>query len=148
MDRTIGERNLTTPRGLLAQLVALTIVAIVRTSPTTSCLPDLAHERATSPLFKASAFAFRSFPLLIRLPSAFAPLGNKRHHLWMARAHYQLPWADWRGFKRVCHSIDSGTRARHDSKEDRMHSTAQGSHSVRDSRGNRNEINEMQESLV
>ena len=33
-----------------------------------------------SPLFKASAFAFRSFPLLIRLPSAFAPLGNKRHH--------------------------------------------------------------------
>ena len=50
------------------------------TSPTTSFLPDLAHERATSPLFKASAFAFRSFPLLIRLPSAFAPLGNKRHH--------------------------------------------------------------------
>ena len=49
-------------------------------SPTTSFLPDLAHERATSPLFKASAFAFRSFPLLIRLPSAFAPLGNKRHH--------------------------------------------------------------------
>ena len=38
------------------------------------------HERATSPLLKASAFAFRSFPLLIRLPSAFAPLGNKRHH--------------------------------------------------------------------
>ena len=38
------------------------------------------HERATSPLFKASAFAFRSFPLLICLPSAFAPLGNKRHH--------------------------------------------------------------------
>ena len=31
-----------------------------------------------SPLFKASAFAFRSFPLLICLPSAFAPLGNKR----------------------------------------------------------------------
>ena len=31
-------------------------------------------------LFKASAFAFRSFPLLICLPSAFAPLGNKRHH--------------------------------------------------------------------
>ena len=31
-------------------------------------------------IFKASAFAFRSFPLLIRLPSAFAPLGNKRHH--------------------------------------------------------------------
>ena len=48
--------------------------------PTTSFLPDLAHERATSPLFKASAFAFRSFPLLICLPSAFAPLGNKRHH--------------------------------------------------------------------
>ena len=24
--------------------------------------------------------AFRSFPLLICLPSAFAPLGNKRHH--------------------------------------------------------------------
>ena len=56
------------------------IVAIVRISPTTSFLPDLAHERATSPLFKASAFAFRSFPLLIRLPSAFAPLSNKRHH--------------------------------------------------------------------
>ena len=54
------------------------IVAIVRNSPTTSFLPDPAHERATSPLFKASAFAFRSFPLLIRLPSAFAPLGNKR----------------------------------------------------------------------
>ena len=49
------------------------------TSPTASFLPDLAHERATSPLFKASAFAFRSFPLLIRLPLAFAPLGNKRH---------------------------------------------------------------------
>ena len=56
------------------------IVAIVRISPTTSFLPDLAHERATSPLFKASAFAFRSFPLLIRLPLAFAPLGNKGHH--------------------------------------------------------------------
>ena len=40
----------------------------------------LAHERATSPLFQASAFAFRSFPLLLRLPLAFAPSGNKRHH--------------------------------------------------------------------
>ena len=48
--------------------------------PKSSFLPDLAHERATSPLFKASAFAFRSFPLLLCLPSAFAPLGNKRHH--------------------------------------------------------------------
>ena len=38
------------------------------------------HERATSPLFQASAFAFRSFPLLLRLPLAFAPPGNKRHH--------------------------------------------------------------------
>ena len=43
-------------------------------------LPVLAHERATSPLFQASAFAFRSFPLLLRLPLAFAPSGNKRHH--------------------------------------------------------------------
>jgi len=57
------------------------------TSPTTSFLPDLAHERATGPLFKASAFAFRSFPLLICLPSAFAPLGNKRHH------HHLVGWA-------------------------------------------------------
>ena len=52
----------------------------MRNSPTTSFLPDLAHERATSPLFQASAFAFRSFTLLTRIPSAFAPLGNKRHH--------------------------------------------------------------------
>ena len=39
----------------------------------TSFLPDLAHERATSPLFKASAFAFRSFPLLIHLPRPSPP---------------------------------------------------------------------------
>ena len=31
----------------------------------------------------ASAFAFRSFPLLIRLPLAFAPLSNKRHHFYI-----------------------------------------------------------------
>ena len=33
-----------------------------------------------APFLQASAFAFRSFPLLLRLPLAFAPLGNKRHH--------------------------------------------------------------------
>ena len=33
-----------------------------------------------APFLQASAFAFRSFPLLFRLPLAFAPLGNKRHH--------------------------------------------------------------------
>ena len=33
-----------------------------------------------APSLQASAFAFRSFPLLFRLPLAFAPLGNKRHH--------------------------------------------------------------------
>ena len=31
-------------------------------------------------LFQASAFAFRSFPLLLRPPLAFAPSSNKRHH--------------------------------------------------------------------
>ena len=50
------------------------------TSLTTSFLPVLAHERATSPLSQASAFAFRSFPLLLRPPLAFAPSGNKRLH--------------------------------------------------------------------
>ena len=54
------------------------IISMPLTSPTTSFLPDLAHERATSPLFRASAFAFRSFTLFTRIPSAFAPLGNKR----------------------------------------------------------------------
>ena len=33
-----------------------------------------------APFLQASTFAFRSFPLLFRLPLAFAPLGNKRHH--------------------------------------------------------------------
>ena len=33
-----------------------------------------------APFLQASAFAFRSFPLLFRLPLAFAPSGNKRHH--------------------------------------------------------------------
>ena len=57
------------------------IISMPLASPTTSfCLPDLAHERATSPLSSASAFAFRSFTLFTRIPSAFAPLGNKRHH--------------------------------------------------------------------
>ena len=42
-------------------------------SPTTSFLPALAHERATSSLFRASAFAFRSFTLFTRIPS-----GNKQ----------------------------------------------------------------------
>ena len=50
-------------------------------SPTTSFLPTLAHERATSPLFRASAFAFRSFSVFILIFSAFAPSGNRRHHL-------------------------------------------------------------------
>ena len=50
------------------------------TSSLPKSLPVLAHERATSPLFQASAFAFRSFPLLLRLPLAFAPSGNKRLH--------------------------------------------------------------------
>ena len=54
--------------------------AMPLTSLITSFLPVLAHERATSTLFQASAFAFRSFPLLLRLPLAFAPSGNKRHH--------------------------------------------------------------------
>ena len=36
---------------------------------------------------QASAFAFRSFPLLLRLPLAFAPSGNKRHH-----HHVGLGW--------------------------------------------------------
>ena len=73
--------NLLTPLSL-APLPAIStpIISMPLTSPTTSFLPDLAHERATSPLFKASAFAFRSFTLLIRLPSAFAPLGDKRRH--------------------------------------------------------------------
>ena len=68
------------------------IISMPLTSPTTSFLPDLAHERATSPLFKASAFAFRSFPLLIRLPSAFAPLGNKRHHHLTKVMHTDFCW--------------------------------------------------------
>ena len=41
-----------------------------------------------APFLQASAFAFRSFPLLFRLPLAFAPLGNKRHH------HRPLPCVD------------------------------------------------------
>ena len=49
------------------------IISMPLTSPTTSFLPDLAHERATSPLFQASAFAFRSFPLLIHLPRPSPP---------------------------------------------------------------------------
>ena len=43
------------------------------------------------PLFKAPAFAFRSFTLLIRIPSAFAPLGNKRHH-HLFLSLLLLPW--------------------------------------------------------
>ena len=39
----------------------------------TSSRESLAHERATSPLFQASAFAFRSFPLLIHLPRPSPP---------------------------------------------------------------------------
>ena len=31
-------------------------------------------------LFQATAFAFRSFPPLLRPPLAFAPSSNKRHH--------------------------------------------------------------------
>ena len=37
-----------------------------------------------APFLQASAFAFRSFPLLLRLTLAFAPLGNKRHHHHLA----------------------------------------------------------------
>ena len=59
---------------------SMLIFSMPLTSLTTSSLPVLAHERATSPLFQASAFPFRSFPLLLRLPLAFAPSGNKRHH--------------------------------------------------------------------
>ena len=56
------------------------IFSMPLTSRTTSSLPVLAHERATSPLFQATAFAFRSFPPLLRPPLAFAPSSNKRHH--------------------------------------------------------------------
>ena len=59
---------------------SMLIFSMPLTSLTTSSLPVLAHERATSPLFQASAFAFRSFPLLLRPPLAFAPSSNKRHH--------------------------------------------------------------------
>ena len=65
---------------------SMLIFSMPLTSRTTSSLPVLAHERATSPLFQASAFAFRSFPLLLRLPLAFAPSGNKRHHHHHARS--------------------------------------------------------------
>ena len=66
----------------LAPLPALRmlIFSMPLTSRTTSSLPVLAHERATSPLFQATAFAFRSFPPLLRPPLAFAPSSNKRHH--------------------------------------------------------------------
>ena len=82
----------------LAPLPAIStpIISMPLTSPTTSFLPDLAHERASSPLFKASAFAFRSFPLLICLPSAFAPLGNKRHHHHHFTLRFVLP-GSWVG---------------------------------------------------
>ena len=61
------------------------------TSRTTSFLPVLAHERATIPLFQASAFAFRGFTLLTRTPSAFAPLGNKRLHHLIVQFSYPVP---------------------------------------------------------
>ena len=76
--------NLLSPLSL-APLPAIStpIISMPLTSPTTSFLPDLAHERATSPLFSASAFAFRSFTPLTCIPSAFAPLGNKCQHACM-----------------------------------------------------------------
>ena len=63
----------------------------LRTSPASDVVPRrlrrTRQKKRTlsdlSPLYQASAFAFRSFPLLLRLPLAFAPSGNKRlhHHL-------------------------------------------------------------------
>jgi len=73
VDRTIGECNLITPRGLLAaygtdyilqRLCArprpLPLLSTPFTSPTTS-FPPMAHERASRTLIKIVAFASRNF---------------------------------------------------------------------------------------
>ena len=81
--------NLLPPLSLAPLPVTSTpIISMPLTYPTTSFLPTLAHERSTSPLFWASAFASRSFSVFILIFSAFAPSGNKRHRR-PAHCHYQ-----------------------------------------------------------